>query len=156
MQGSKELMLPTMRRRARRTASKGQALVEMSLILPVVFLLLVTAYTGSDAMHQAIGLTSAARAGAIVAAHDLQIPLGSDVALSDAVNAVNAEEGVSNVYTSGGGCSPNCVTLNQPSGTLSTITMAQITVTHWVVPDVALLAGIQISASASARSDTNP
>lgn len=47
-------------------------MVEMVVILPLVLILLSFAFMGWDSMQQSIRLTSAARAGAIKAANDLQ------------------------------------------------------------------------------------
>jgi Flp pilus assembly protein TadG len=150
MQGSEESMMPTKRWGVHATASKGQALVEMALVLPVMALLLGVAYTASDAMHSTIGLTSAARAGAIVAANDLRNSMSSTQALTDATSTVNAEENV-NIYQSGGGCTDNCVTLAQPTGGSSSINLVQITITHSVTSALPLLSGIKVSTQAAAR-----
>lgn len=140
-------------------ASKGQAMVEMSLILPVVLLLLGVAWTASDAMHNSIGLTSAARAGAIIAAGDLTLDsssAGRTTALNAATAAVNAEEGTSGppaLYTTDDGsslCPLNCVTLTYPTNS-SSINLAQITITHSVLSGVPLVSSIDISAHATAR-----
>ena len=74
-------------------------MVEMALVLPFVLLVLGTAYTGWDAMHRTIGLTSAARAGTISAANDLQNGKSCTTALTDATSAVNAEEGFNHQFT---------------------------------------------------------
>jgi Flp pilus assembly protein TadG len=154
MQGSKELGVPTKKRGAHQGASAGQALVEMSLILPFVLLLVGIAWTASDAMHNAIGLTSAARAGAIWAASDLTVDgsaSGITKARNDATTGVNAEEGVNIYVANTGACTNNCVTLTQTSGATSSINEAQITVTHSVLTNLPLLSGINVSASATAR-----
>jgi len=136
----------------------------MALVLPFVLLVLGAAYTGWDAMHRTIGLTSAARAGTISAANDLQNGKSCTTALTDATNAVNAEEGVTGVYTAvtvGSGLAPctttttctavttpavapamtgSCVTLGTTTGTLSTGQGLTVFVTSWVNPDTKLAA----------------
>jgi Flp pilus assembly protein TadG len=135
-----------------RTASRGQALVEMSLVIPMVFILLGVVYTASDAMHSAIGLTSAARAGAIMAASDLSTDSSNTTkAVDDATAAINAEENVSFYQKAGPGCTNNCVTLTKTVGSASSITLAQITITHSVATGIPVVSGINISVKATAR-----
>ena len=67
--GSVRSLIP--RRRSRQRDESGTALVELALVLPLVILLLGVAFNGWNGMQATIRLTSAARAGAIVAAADL-------------------------------------------------------------------------------------
>jgi hypothetical protein len=155
-------------------------MVEMALVLPFVLLVLGAAYTGWDAMHRTIGLTSAARAGTISAANDLQNGKSCTTALTDATNAVNAEEGVTGVYTAvtvGSGLAPctttttctavttpavapamtgSCVTLGTTTGTLSTgqgltVGLVTITVSRSVATDLPIVPGIKVAANGTAR-----
>ncbi len=122
----------------------------MALILPVVLLVLGAAYTGWDAMRQTIGLVSAARAGVIMAANDLQNGKSS-AALSDATAAVNDEEGVSGLFSSGPGCTNNCVALTSGPGPLSAVGLVTITITRSVGTDIPVVPGINVAAHATAR-----
>jgi Flp pilus assembly protein TadG len=95
----------------------GTALVELALVVPLVILLLGIAFNGWNAMQESIRLTSAARAGAIVAAQDLSGP-NSGNALGDATNAVNAEEfgpGVTGIYQDDNSGANNYVSMSPPT-----------------------------------------
>src|SRR5580693_2663826 len=81
----------------RRRDESGQALVEFALVLPLVILIVAVAFNGWDGMQKTIRLTSAARAGAIVAASDLAAGDSQQTAWNDAVTAINAEEGDTSV-----------------------------------------------------------
>ncbi|HXX91824.1 MAG TPA: TadE family protein [Acidimicrobiales bacterium] len=90
----------------RRGDESGQSLVEFALVVPIVVLLMGTAFNGWSAMELSVRLTSAARAGAIEAASSLSASTASQpptraqiqAAQDAATNAVNAEEGVTGVY----------------------------------------------------------
>ncbi len=86
------------RRGSRCHDETGTALVELALVIPLVMLLLGAAFNGWNGMQESIRLTSAARAGAIVAANDLTASsshpaMTQSQALADATTAINAEEG---------------------------------------------------------------
>ncbi len=153
----------------------------MALVLPFVLLVLGAAYTGWDAMHRTIGLTSAARAGTISAANDLQNGKSCTTALTDATSAVNAEEGFTappypyTAVTVASGLAPctttttcaavtasapatagSCVTLATSTGTLSTgqgltVGLVTITVTRSVATDLPIVPGIKVAANGTAR-----
>ena len=132
--------------RPRRRRARGQSLVEMAIVLPVMISMLALAYTGWDAIHRVIGITSAARAGALQAAADLPepnlaplrwvppssppppIPVPASGNLHDetqpVANAVNAEENSPGLYKpSGNGwpaCTTACVSLSAKSICTST------------------------------------
>lgn len=86
-------------------------------MLPLVILFLGIAFNGWNAMQESIRLTSAARAGAIVAAQDLSGPNAS-YAQRDATNAVNEEEfgpGVTGIYQDDDSGANNYVSMSSPT-----------------------------------------
>jgi Flp pilus assembly protein TadG len=98
----------TTQSRSRRQARGGQSLVEFAIVLPLMLLLVGGAYTMWTGLHSAIGVTSAARAGALTAANQLattkvQPATGPgapytwaqlNAVLVSAVASVSAEDGV--------------------------------------------------------------
>jgi len=139
--------------RRRRRDETGQALVEFALVIPVIVLLMGTAFNGWNAMQLSLRLTSAARAGAIVAANDLAANAAQvGPALTAATAAVNQEE-ATNVYqscTSGNDCvSLAQTTQTTPSG--ATINVVTITIAQGSVPLVPFLGNIAVTAHATAR-----
>ena len=137
----------------RRRSETGQALVEFVVILPLMVLLLGGGFTAWEGMQRSIRLTTAARAGAIVAANDLQSGTGN--AWSDATLAVNQEEGVTNVYQNTSSSAADYVNMAQSTDTLDgtglTIHVVTITITHTVIPLVSGVWKVPVSASATAR-----
>jgi Flp pilus assembly protein TadG len=121
--------------RGRRRDESGTALVEFALVVPLVMVLLGIAFNGWNAMQESIRLTSAARAGAIVAAGDLSststhVAVNPSQALFDATNAVNAEEGVTGVYQSDNSGANNYVSLSeQTKVNVSGVTINLVTIT---------------------------
>jgi Flp pilus assembly protein TadG len=121
--------------RRRRRDESGTALVEFALVVPLVMLLLGVAFNGWNAMQESIRLTSAARAGAIVAAGDLSttsthVALSESQALTDATAAVNAEEGLTGVYQSDNSGANNYVTISeQTQVNVSGVTINLVTIT---------------------------
>jgi Flp pilus assembly protein TadG len=119
----------------RRRDETGTALVELALVVPVVMLLLGIAFNGWNAMQESIRLTSAARAGAIVAAGDLSttsthVALSEPQALTDATAAVNAEEGVTNVYQSDNSGANDYVSISEQTKiNVSGVTINLVTIT---------------------------
>ena len=140
----------------RRRDESGQALVEFALVLPLVILIVAVAFNGWDGMQKTIRLTSAARAGAIVAASDLAAGDGPPQALTDAVTAINAEEGVTGVYQTNASLpnSVNLVTSQQTisSGTTTVIVkVVTITVSPSSVTLVPYVGHISVTTHATAR-----
>lgn len=128
-------------------------MVEFVVILPLALLLFGVAFTGWQGMQTSIRLTTAARAGAILAAQDLQT--GSGNAWNDATLAVNQEEGVTNVYQNSSPGADNYVNMSVTPETLSaaglTINVVKISITHAVVPVVPAVWKLSVTSSATAR-----
>jgi Flp pilus assembly protein TadG len=135
-----------------RLGEAGQAMVEFVVILPLVVLLFGVAFTGWQGMQSSIRLTTAARAAAIVAAHDLK---SGGNALDDATSAVNQEEGVTNVYQDTASNADNYVSMSVATDTLNsaglTIDVVKISITHIVLPLVPGVWKLSVTSSATAR-----
>ena len=136
---------------SRRHDETGTALVELALVIPLVVLLLGAAFNGWNGMQETIRLTSAARAGAILAASDLTSNPGQ--ALADATTAINAEEGVTNVYQSGDSGANNYVSMATQTDTISALTIKVVTVTisHASVSFVPFVGSFPVTTHATAR-----
>jgi Flp pilus assembly protein TadG len=152
--------MPTRRDRAsrgcRRHDESGTALVELALVIPLVILLLGAAFNGWNAMQMSIRLTSAARAGAIVAANDLTSnPGATDQAATDAAAAINAEEGTTNVYQSTDSAANNYVSITpDPNVTISgqiQISVVTVTVSHSSSSFVPFVGSFPVTTHATAR-----
>ncbi len=141
-------------RRGGRHDESGTALVELALVLPLVILLLGVAFNGWNGMQQSIRLTSAARAGALVAANDLSSNPSQKQADDDATTAINAEEGT-NVYQDIDSGANDYVSLSTaPNITISgnvTISTVTITVSHSSNSFVPFVGGIPVTTHATAR-----
>jgi Flp pilus assembly protein TadG len=141
----------------RRRDESGQALVEFALVLPLVILIVAVAFNGWDGMQKTIRLTSAARAGAIVAASDLAAGDSQPAAQDAAVNAINAEEGVTGVYQDANSSQPNYVGIQTPQQTLSSgtttviVKVVTITVSPSSVTLVPYVGHISVTTHATAR-----
>ncbi|HVA02781.1 MAG TPA: TadE/TadG family type IV pilus assembly protein [Acidimicrobiales bacterium] len=144
----------------RRHDEAGTALVELALVIPLVMLLLGAAFNGWNGMQESIRLTSAARAGAIVAASDLTSNSGhtattQSTALADATTAINAEEGATNVYQSTDSGANNYVSIAlTPNETISgsvTISVVTITISHASVSFVPFVGSFPVTTHATAR-----
>ncbi|HEY5026035.1 MAG TPA: TadE/TadG family type IV pilus assembly protein [Acidimicrobiales bacterium] len=138
----------------------GSAIVELALVIPLVVLLLGAAFNGWNGMQQTIRLTSAARAGAIVAANDLTTTSShpattQDQALADATTAINAEEGATNVYQSIDSSANNYVSVAlTPNETISgpvAISVVTITISHASVSFVPFVGSFPVTTHATAR-----
>jgi Flp pilus assembly protein TadG len=145
-----------------RRDESGQALVEFALVLPLVILIVAVAFNGWDGMQKTIRLTSAARAGALVAGSDLAAGDSQLTALTDAVTAINAEEGVTGIYQAAPTQSScvnltNCVALVPSQQTLSsgTTTVVVRVVTISIYPSsvtlVPFVGHISVTTHATAR-----
>jgi Flp pilus assembly protein TadG len=146
------------RRRLRHDES-GTALVELALVLPLVILLLGAAFNGWNGMQSTIRLTSAARAGAIVAANDLTSnsthpATTTNQALVDATNSINQEEGTTNLYQSTDASANNYVSMSESTQNIATgVTMSVVTVTisHASVSFVPFVGSFPVTTHATAR-----
>ena len=122
-------------------------------------LLLGAAFNGWNGMQESIRLTSAARAGAILAASDLTSNTGhpattQNQALADATTAINAEEGVTNVYQSASSGANNYVSIATHTDTISarvTISVVTVTISHASVSFVPFVGSFPVTTHATAR-----
>jgi Flp pilus assembly protein TadG len=141
----------------RRRHDRGQSLVEFSLAFPLFMLLVAVAFTGSAAMSSVIGLSGAARAGAIAAAND--VAANANVAyqteLNHAVAAINAEEGCTSCYTGAtdqASCAANsnCVWIVKTHGSRAANSIDVVHVQHPIVQVIPLLSNLMVQAQAGA------
>jgi hypothetical protein len=113
------------------------------------------AFNGWNGMQLDIGLTSAARAGAIQAANDLASdPTQTQAAQTDATTAINAEEGDTNVYQDTDQTANNYVGMSETTETVAsgvTINVVTITISQVTEPLVPVVASFHVSVDASAR-----
>jgi Flp pilus assembly protein TadG len=155
-----------MNRRGRKDES-GQALVEFALVLPLVILLVSVAFNGWNGIQLDLRLTSAARAGALIAASDLSADLRNNpgqplsagqiqTATDDATTKINDEEGVTGVYQDSPSGGDNHVTLSQSQDTVSgpqpiTVNIVTISISQASVVLVPVIGNISVSAHAAAE-----
>jgi Flp pilus assembly protein TadG len=151
--------MPTRLERAKRSGWRhdetGTALVELALVIPLVMLLLGAAFNGWNGMQESIRLTSAARAGAILAANDLTTNPGAvGQAAIDATKAINAEEGTPGLYQSSSSGANNYVSVSTQSDTISshiTINVVTVTISHASVSFVPFVGSFPVTTHATAR-----
>jgi Flp pilus assembly protein TadG len=141
-----------------RRDESGQSLVEFALVLPLVILIVAVAFNGWDGMQTSIRLTSAARAGAIVAASDLAAGDPQATVTTDTLNAINAEEGVTGVYQASSKSAPNYVDIETPpqqtlsSGATSVVVnVVTVTISPAAVTLVPYVGHISVTTHATAR-----
>lgn len=143
------------RRGCRRHNEAGTALVELALVIPLVMLLLGAAFNGWNAMQQSIRLTSAARAGAIVAASDLtSSPGATGQAAIDAATAINAEEGTTGIFQSSDSGANNYVSIATHTDTISahvSISVVTVTVSHASLSFIPFVGSFPVTTHATAR-----
>jgi len=153
------------RRRRGRGDESGQALVEFALVLPLLALIMGIAFNGWNGMQLGIGLTSAARAGAVQAANELagdvaadpaQPPTAAQVqnAWDDATNAVNKEEGGSAVYQNTNPNATNYVAMSEATETIqsgATMNVVRVTISGVSFDLVPVVGNIAVTAHAAAR-----
>jgi Flp pilus assembly protein TadG len=141
--------------RTRAAGESGQAIIEFVLALPVLALLMGAAFNGWNSMEMSVGLTSAARAGAIQAANDLGANKTQQQAWNDATTAINAEEGQTTRYQNVNPSAGNYVnlTINPSESTTGGTVMktVKITITTTPVALIPFVHSLSITASATAR-----
>ena len=132
--------------------SRGQALVEFALVLPIALVILALIATGGQMLMAAIDLTQAARAGAQAVQGDLQQGDPASQQLVDARSAVEGELGVTSLACAGKGAQGKCVTVTTPANSGPGQTLATVTV--WQSVDSFLpLFGSTWTISAKATTD---
>jgi Flp pilus assembly protein TadG len=147
----------TRARTRRRHDESGTALVELALVAPIVIMFLGIAFNGWNGMQTSIRLTSAARAGALVAASDLSgnealPPTGQP--LTDATTAINNEEGLTGVYQSTDASANNYVSISTAKDTVSggaTISLVTVTIRHSSNSFVPFVGSFPVTTHATAR-----
>ncbi len=141
-------------------------MVEMAIVLPLMLALLAVAYTGWEAMHTDIGITSAARAGAIQATYaydqkyDADIAAGDSPAVADAdampmaapaaLAAVNSEENTTMFQPAGPTCTKACVKVTEVPSTNYRPSILVVSITESVSAQIPVLPGMTIQAQAGA------
>ena len=126
-------------------------MVEVAVIMPFFLFLLVGGFSLWEGLHGSVNLTSAARAGALVASNDLRAnPAAIGLAATDATAAVNAEEQTNIYHPSGGACPNNCVTVTKINGALSGTTEVVVTVQTTVASALPGLPALNVQARATA------
>jgi Flp pilus assembly protein TadG len=150
------------------SASRGQAMAEMALVLPVFTFILAATFTGSQFLSAVVGLDGAARAGvlAYVAEQDETVDSDGDGDttkpppqtqwLADAVTAVNNEQGSCSgsacfvSVTSGAACAAgqNCVWVVEVLGTRNNHKIEVIHVQKAVISYIGLFGDKSVSAQA--------
>lgn len=142
----------------RRHDETGTALVELALVVPLVILLMGAAFNGWNGMQASIRLTSAARAGAIVAASDLSTtpshaPTSIHQAQVDATSAINNEEAAS-IYQSDDSGANNYVNIGTSVESIAdgaTIDVVTITISHSSASFVPFVGSFPVTTHATAR-----
>ncbi len=127
----------------------------MVLVLPLILVMLGAGFTGWDAMQESIRLTSAAHAGAIKAANDIQAGQSAN-AWNDATTAVNQEENASNVYQNTNSGAADYVKMTQATDNLNgsgaSINTVTITISNAHVTVMPFVWNMTVTTSATARS----
>ena len=141
-------------------------MVEFAIILPFFLFLLAGGFSVWEGLHGSVNLTSAARAGALVASGDLRggcnanavppvpvCPPPTPAALLSAANkavaAINAEEQTA-VYNNAPGCTSNCVTVTLVTGPRTGTNEVQVSVQSRVLPAIPGLPVLGVTATATA------
>jgi Flp pilus assembly protein TadG len=130
---------------------RGQAIVEMALIFPIVLFIAMIGAAGSQMLQESILLRTAAREGALTAALYMQssTPLpagcaGGGASITDAQDCARYRVVASGAPTS------VTVTWTQVTGAQSSLTMAQVAVTDTIVPAAGFFGNRTIGYTAAA------
>lgn len=119
-------------------AQRGQALVEVALLLPILLLMGLATATGSQLLSESIVLRSAAREGALAAAAYLAMPNAGPTNLPPAcaggLYIANAQGCAAYRAQQAGAPITATVTLVQVNGASSGLLLAQVTVAETVQP----------------------
>jgi Flp pilus assembly protein TadG len=137
------LSLPSIRERLR-PKSRGQALVEFALILPIFLLLGLAAIDLGRIFYSEITVTNAARAGAVEASyHPTSFSSGSACSDSNRIMCAATRESSGSLVTVGTGdvavaCSPSCATGASPANNVTVTVTGHFTL---VTPLIAFFTG---------------
>jgi Flp pilus assembly protein TadG len=137
------LSLPSIRERLR-PKSRGQALVEFALILPIFLLLGLAAIDLGRIFYSEITVTNAARAGAVEASyHPTSFSSGGACSDSNRIMCAATRESSGSFVTVGTGdvavaCSPSCATGASPANNVTVTVTGHFTL---VTPLIAFFTG---------------
>lgn len=143
--------------RLRTRGQRGQSTVEFALVFPVFLAVLALAFTVSSLLTSVIGLSGAARAGAIAAANDAIAGATMAQEVADATAAINGEEGCNGCYTAAS--TPNdpttctsteCVWITRSTDVSTNTTVELVHIQHRVVPFVPVSSKFTVQAQAGA------
>jgi Flp pilus assembly protein TadG len=128
-------------------------MVEFALVFPVFSLILGVSFGASQFLTSVIGINGAARAGAIAAANDIHSGQSYTQELTDATNAVSAEEGCTSCYTGVTDpttCPANCVWITHDTGAQLGRNIETVHIQHTAVPWAGIVKSINVQAQAAA------
>ncbi|MHB1575937.1 MAG: TadE/TadG family type IV pilus assembly protein [Candidatus Dormibacteria bacterium] len=135
----------------------GQAITEFAVVLPVAVVILALAATGGEMVMTDIGLTQAARAGAIAAAHDAAAtpPDSIGVQTTDARTAANNEQGGVGSIQCSGAVPSGCVSVVDMKAGVAplenrVVSLVQVRVWETIMPFVPIFGNVTIQAEATA------
>jgi hypothetical protein len=114
---------------------RGQAIVEMALLLPIVLLIAMIGVAGSQMLQESIMLRNVAREGALAAAAYMQSPNPLPAGCSGGGSSITDAQDCARYRVLASGA-PTSVTMTwaQVTGSQSNFKMAQVTVTDTLSP----------------------